>query len=100
MKKLFFSAVACIAFAGSAFASNEVVNENEVNSSIEEFNTNCSLTVTYYSNGKLRIHTHEYVANSKTDCNKQILAELDAYAKKGINITESSTCYEAKILIR
>lgn len=31
MKKLFFSAIACIAFAGSAFASNEVVSENEVN---------------------------------------------------------------------
>lgn len=28
MKKLLFSAMACIAFAGSAFASNEVVNEN------------------------------------------------------------------------
>src|SRR5690606_5894382 len=29
MKKLFFSAMACIAFAGSAFASNEVVSKQD-----------------------------------------------------------------------
>lgn len=31
MKKLLFSALACVAFAGSSFASNEVVNEVEAN---------------------------------------------------------------------
>ena len=29
MKTLFFSAMACIAFAGSAFASNEVVSKQD-----------------------------------------------------------------------
>jgi len=28
MKKMFLSALACVAFAGSTFASNEIVNEN------------------------------------------------------------------------
>lgn len=30
MKKLLFSALACVAFAGSAFASNEIVNEENM----------------------------------------------------------------------
>ena len=30
MKKMLFSALACVAFAGSAFASNEIVLENEI----------------------------------------------------------------------
>lgn len=30
MKKVLFSAIAMIAFAGSAFASNEIVLENEI----------------------------------------------------------------------
>jgi len=40
MKKLFFSAMACIAFAGSAFASNEVVSENQL--SVSEISENDS----------------------------------------------------------
>lgn len=49
MKKLFFSVMACIAFAGSAFASNEVIIENDVTIMTEQLyskknlfdNSNC-----------------------------------------------------------
>lgn len=54
MKKLFFSAMACIAFAGSAFASNEVVTEDKLSTlqyfdlvDIIEFESSCTVTFTY-----------------------------------------------------
>ena len=36
MKKMLFSAIAMIAFAGSAFASNEVESENQSNTTIKD----------------------------------------------------------------
>jgi len=35
MKKLVFSALACVAFAGSSFASNEIVKDESKNQSVE-----------------------------------------------------------------
>ena len=46
MKKLMFSALACVAFAFSGFASNEVVNENEVINENELINEELSINDT------------------------------------------------------
>lgn len=55
MRKLLLSALACAAFTGSAFASNEVVVEkpNSINSSSNAFDFDkvCKLRVTVKSDG-------------------------------------------------
>ena len=46
MKKLVFSALACVAFAGSAFASNEVVEEKQLETcSEDDACVSCPITI-------------------------------------------------------
>lgn len=52
MKKFLFSALACVAFAGSSFASNEVINDTKyVSTTVEkaddkpDFNKSCKIAV-------------------------------------------------------
>jgi len=53
MKKLFFSAMACIAFAGSAFASNEGITSFKacsVTLAIEDSDSELGYTLNYNTN--------------------------------------------------
>ncbi len=47
MRKMFLSALACVAFAGNGFASNEVVLENLPTEAIVEDDAVCTNWVTY-----------------------------------------------------
>jgi len=52
MKKLMFSALACVAFAFSGFASNEVVNEQYKTSLFKiEFSGECQYSITLVYTG-------------------------------------------------
>ena len=49
MKKLIFSALACVAFAFSGFASNEAINEElSIDDTIAEFDAPCKNWITHY----------------------------------------------------
>lgn len=93
---MIFSAIAMIAFTGGSFASNELVNESLEKK--EEFNTNCSVTVTYSVGNRIHVVTYEFDASSRTSCTNQINNQLEDLKKEGKNVTESSTCYDAKVL--
>ncbi len=84
MKKLLFSALACVAFAGSSFAANEIVVENQHeievkegfliknNYTFESVNStnNCFVRVDVYdSRGRfVRSHYFSTTTTSEADC--------------------------------
>lgn len=117
MKKFLFSALACVAFAGSGFASNEVVSEiaeietvttsvenNEMNSinktsnvfidSIDNNSDPCQLTVRVYAKtkeGGLRlIHIGGYSSSSE-DCLSWATGIINDHKKK---YPEAQVTYE------
>ena len=99
MKKMFFSAIAMIAFAGSTFASNEVVKEVDVNNNvtiecldseniIEEDFVPCSVSVGYYINGRYVTDTfHSEVANG-SGCADFLNDIVKGLKGQGFNITD------------
>lgn len=75
MKKLLLSALACVAFVGSGFASNEVILEilKNKNDGIEQATVPCRWrTVYYYSDG-----TVEYGPWTYGDCYDSINVKGD-----------------------
>ena len=48
MRRFVLSAIACVAFAGSSFASNEVVLENLLTEAIADDDAPCTNWVTHY----------------------------------------------------
>lgn len=92
MKKLFFLAMVCIAFAGSALASNEViVMESEIiktssKNSVIYFD-NCTVKVSYWNSEGQLVHTGgtEGTVNSYSECKERlnnILIKLNSWGYK------------------
>ncbi|GEM52725.1 hypothetical protein EB1_25150 [Empedobacter brevis NBRC 14943 = ATCC 43319] len=68
MKKLFFSALACVVFAGSAFASNEVVSENsQISENLLKKEDPCQLTVRVYSVDRSGVYTLVEIGGHSVD---------------------------------
>ncbi len=90
MKKFLFSALACVAFAGSSFASNEVVSDFEADKI--EF-APCRATVYIYNASLEMIGTKELVTDTPTHsgcvlAGGAFLAELEAaYPGNSFEIT-------------
>jgi len=91
MKKLFFSAMACIAFAGSAFASNEVVTEDKLSTlqyfdlvDIIEFESSCTVTFTYIDeNNQPGIISFTRKGLSSEGCTQFQIDQENVLKKKG-----------------
>lgn len=99
MKKLVFSALACVAFAGSAFASNEVSRDIYVN---DDINTNdlkerwgihhrytCNVTIYYiddYGNERVAYHTKYFYFVSTLQGAANCHNHADALAKTYENL--------------
>ena len=95
MKKLLFSALACVAFAFSGFASNEEVEvKNEIDNSSFDVSTisdfkedsfgSCVITVTVYDSKGNVTDTRLYfrTATSQSDCNAkgyELVKQLTPY---------------------
>ena len=96
MKKVFFSALACVAFAGSAFASNEVVNDSMSQEVSDATSSNCDLTtVEKTKDGRTRIVNYNLGSGvSRADCDRYILSQLADIEKQGTTVTQYSTCFD------
>lgn len=93
MRKLALTAIAMIAFAGSAFANNEVVFETISDSTF----SNCDLTtVEKTKDGGSRIVHYDLGSGiSRGDCDKRILSQLDSLEKQGTAIAKYTTCFDS-----
>ena len=101
MKKLFFSAMACIAFAGSTFASNEVVKEVKL-LEVETKNSpdkvefepfNCKVTISYYEDGILKSQTYYSTVGSQRGCNSFGNDKYAQLVKDGKDPQSSTSTY-------
>lgn len=113
MKKFLFSALACVAFAGSGFASNEVVPEiaeiETVTTSVENnsayLNTNisvedtpndgkpCSYTIVYTNNAGRKV-TVTGTSNgnvSAVTCANIVSIEVNKLRESGLSVDSFST---------
>ena len=91
MKKLLFSAMACIAFAGSAFASNEVVTENDVTIMAEQLDSKkpCLITATVTKNGQsMTKYAHGSGDVSLADCEGVMNAFIQDLKNEGYVFSE------------
>ena len=82
MKKMLFSAIAMVAFAGSTFASNEVVVEKQ--SEIQDYEcTPCSITITKYnSDGSIKSSETKNYRVCNMTC-EQAGQQVDTFFKTG-----------------
>ena len=84
MKKVFFSALACVAFAGSAFASNEVVENNmEIEDSVTstdkvEFAKTCLVNI-YNSRGEFLDTVAVTNVPDNVSCSSQSVSDSAIY---------------------
>lgn len=99
MKKLFFSAMACIAFAGSAFASNEVFLDNKVINNINEdsviFFDNCNVKISYRNSKGQLIHSGgtQGTVGSYKDCREILDDNLAKFISWGYKIESYTLAY-------
>ena len=106
MKKLFFSALACVAFAGSAFASNEVVlNDNQKdaqkNDKTEELFGGCYFTVKGVNpDGSSYTKPAQWSSGSAEDCNARTKRHLESLAGQGIKVLEYTNTYKENGVVK
>lgn len=107
MKKLLFSAMACIAFAGSAFASNEVVdstiNQDEYLRTIEKLNNSsddqtiyCTVIIDYRINGRSYSYTAHSMVENGQGCSSFADLVANELAGQGYLITGCSAVSSSK----
>ena len=105
MKNLVFSALVIAAFAGSAFASNEVVlNDNLKNlkeDSSEKVFGACYLTVSGRAkDGSTYSDTFSWNSKSSTDCSKEATNKLTSLENEGYDIQTHDNKYVANGVIK
>lgn len=91
MKKLLFSAMACISFAGSAFASNEVIIENDVTIMTEQLDSKkpCLITATVTKDGQsMTKYAHGSGDVSLADCEGVMNAFIQDLKNEGYVFSE------------
>ena len=94
MKKLLFSALACVAFAFSGFASNEEVEVKEIVADLNLEIEKSTEIETVYSENDYIIQEFEFF-NDKGDCNIVIIVTtpkgmiIDVITRKKANTTSS-----------
>jgi|SRR5690606_8837312 len=99
MKKLLFSAMACIAFAGSAFASNEEALDSQVINNINEdsviFFDNCNIKISYRNSKGELIHAGgtQGTVESYKDCREILENNLAKFISWGYEIESYTLAY-------
>lgn len=105
MTKLILSALACVAFAGSAFASNEVVLNDNLkdlkNDSTEKVFGACYLTVSGKdAEGNTYSDKFSWNSRSSTNCSKEATKKLESLENQGYKINEHDNKYVANGVVK
>lgn len=103
---MLFSALACVAFAGSAFASNEVVvNDNlkdaQKDDKTEEFFGGCYFTVKGFDKDGLPYDKpQQWSSGSAEDCNAKVKKHLETLSAQGIRVLEFTNTYKENGVVK